>query len=582
MVDTDALRNALDIVEVIGEVVQLRKQGQNYFGLCPFHSEKSPSFSVSAPKQLYHCFGCKAGGDVLHFYKNYHRVDFPTALEDLAKRAGIEIKKTTHSGKFEEAAALTEKVCLFFEESLQSKAAAPVREYLKARGTPKEIQERFRLGWHPGGDPIVDLLKREKLSIDLAAQLGLITKKEGRLYDRFRGRLMFSVSDDRGRVRGFGGRSLGEEKPKYLNSPASFFFDKKQLLYGMQFAALGARQKGYIVIVEGYFDVLALHEFNVINAVASMGTALTEMQARKIKRWSGRVLSLFDADDAGILATERNLKIFIQEGLEAKVVITESAKDIDAVLHDESVTVAGRKAKLRELFKIAEPSVDFLIRHKVDCHTDSVLRAKAARELMNLFEQVPDPIERSVLIKDCARKLGVSVELPKLKVSEPAGAFAEAPRRRVAQNKQARDWSFEILKFLALHGSRAEFSVAEALPYLSFSSKWSKILKNLLESGKSPSDLPGLNWLSDIDEESAAEMREVVLSNDNLSTSSVEDLNQIWLDLLRRMRQAYVQAEHLRIQNEIERLEADKQSDPGKLRQLLQEKKDLVELFKDQ
>ena len=488
----EAIRSSLDIVQLISEVVPLQKRGQNFFGICPFHHEKSPSFSVNSQKQLFHCFGCKAGGDIFRFYQLYYRVDFLQALEDLAKKAGIEVKQQPfRNQKWEESLQLLEEVCRFYEEQLYSPKAKRFRDYLNQRKIPEKCWKDFRLGAHLGGArELTEFLQKKSLSRDIAVQLGILGRtKAGQFIDRFRARLIFSISDENGKIRGFGARALGNESPKYINSPASSLFDKKRLLYGMHLAIPELRRKEYIVLVEGYLDVIALHEFGVRNTVGSMGTALTQDQVRKLKRWSGRVISLYDADFAGVQATERNLEHFIAEGIEAKVLVLPEAKDPDAFLHSSKLSNEEKRKELKKIFKSAMPALDYLVQRKVLSQKDSIQKARALRELNDFLEKVPDPIERQVLKQDLAKRFSLPKELFQAQNPAKPAKLAQKGQRR----KSKVEWDRELLKFLVLFGKDQDFSLTEVLPYLSFSTKWSKLLKALINQGLNSSQITSLS-----------------------------------------------------------------------------------------
>lgn len=569
----EEIRSAVDIVAIVGEVVSLQRRGHNYFGCCPFHQEKSPSFSISPDKQLFHCFGCKAGGDVIKFYQLYHRVEFQQALEDLAKRAGLEVSKRRKNPENDEALEILELTCRFFEEKLLEKEGEVFRQYLEGRSVPAYLWKEFRLGCHPGGyHDLADHLKSKSFSLELAAKLGLVSRKQdGGWVDRFRGRLMFSIADERGKIKGFGGRSLGKDEPKYINSPASQLFDKKKLLYGMHLATEELRRREFAVLVEGYLDVIALHEYGVKNAVGSMGTALTQDQIRKLKRWTHRVVSLYDGDKAGVAATERNLERFISEGLEVKIVVMPGAKDPDSYLHESPGSFEDKKNSLKAVFKKSQTAVDYLIQHQVLSETDSVKRAKAARQLMDQMDRVPDPIERQMMKNEVSRKLN----LPKMSQSEPMPSMAiNAPKRSPSM---ASNWDRELLKFMVLWGKGRDFALAEVIPYLSFRSKWSKLIKQLAEQGLGCSEISELHWLSDADEAQQAEIREWILVNPEQGFQ--QDLDQVWKDLNIRIRNSYMQEHSERIQRLLE--DAESRNDAEEVRRLLAEKRDLVEMVKN-
>ncbi|PIR22325.1 MAG: DNA primase [Deltaproteobacteria bacterium CG11_big_fil_rev_8_21_14_0_20_45_16] len=579
----EELRQSIDIVPIISEVVSLQRRGQNYFGLCPFHQEKSPSFSVSSQKQLFHCFGCKAGGDVIKFYQLYHRMDFTQAVEELARRAGMTIRSLHRDETWNESLEILEAVTGFFEETLaHPQRGEKARQYLKLRKIPERLWQEFRLGAHPGGpEDVSEFLKSKGLSRDIAAQLGILGRSENaQLYDKFRGRLIFSIADDQGKTRGFGSRNLGDSGAKYINSPSSKIFNKKTLLYGMHLANEAIRRNSYAILVEGYLDVMALHEFGVRNAVGSMGTALNQDQIRKIKRWTSRVLSLYDADEAGVAATERNLEQFMMEGIEVKVAVIPDAKDPDGLLHDESVSRELREKSLKTLIRSAKPALDFLIESRIGSQKDSIKRAHATRELVALLDKIPDALEAAVLKKEVARKFGLPLELFGL---DPAQApTPNRPSQRVPKAlKKATDWEAEVLKFLVVWGNKLELSLMAILPYLDNSSKWSKVLKDLMHLGLEPKEIAGLNWLGEQPEDIQQEVREWIINQEEVQSLVQEvDLNEIWLDLVSRLRNAFFKSENHRLQFEIEAAESNK--DDERMRQLLIEKKDLIELLKNQ
>lgn len=572
-----SIRSAVDIVQIIGEVLKLEKRGHNYFGCCPFHQEKTPSFSVSPDKQLFHCFGCKVGGDVFKFVQLYYRWEFPLAVEELARRAGIPYEKSKSSStqQWNESLKILEAACSFFEESLYSEAGKRAQEYLQSRNIPKSLWKTFRIGFHPGGyRSLVDFLESKSLSGDIASRLGLIGKgRHSEWQDRFRERLIFPIADERGKIRGFGARSLGGEQPKYINSPNSMLFDKSKLLYGMHLATDSIRRKDYIVIVEGYLDVLALHEYGVRNVVCPMGTALTREQVRQLKRWSQRIVCLFDADSAGIQATERNLENFLAEGLQAKVAFMPEAKDPDAFLHSSKLSEAQKRDELARIFKKAKLALDYLIEKKILSLQDPIQRAKQLRLLVELLDRVPDLLERSLLKKEIAKRFDLPMSLFEETQSPQVQAF-QAPKPRKEKPEPSNPWEREVLKFLVLWGKSRDFGLTDVVPYLSFPSKWSKLLNELIQLGMNSEEIARLEWLDNVDQSTQAEIREWVLKEEMVDTSKLQD---IWNDLLKRLRTNYFKQQSLRLQSEI--VEAESEGDVNKVKRLLSEKQDLAKMM---
>jgi DNA primase len=600
----DRVRDAIDIVQVIGEVVNLKKQGHRYSGLCPFHSEKSPSFTVSSDKQLFHCFGCKAGGNVFTFVQKYYHWDFPQALEELAKKAGVELDDRPADRDRDEMFRIMEVSSDFFAKELRSKSGEASREYLVRRRVPEALWEEFRLGAHPGGaTALADFLKEKGFNLEVASRLGLVgLGRSGDYLDRYRSRLLFPLADDRGRIRGFGARALGDEMPKYINSPNSPIFDKKQLLYGMGIAiSSGAlARQNYVVLVEGYLDVIALHEFGVRTAVGTMGTALTSEQLRAIKRRTHRVISLFDADTAGVAATAKGLELYLAEGLEAKVAIMPAAKDPDAFLHDESVPLETRKSQLRDLFKNAKPALDYLIEKRVLAEQDSIRRAKAVRSIADLLEKVPDLVERQMLQNELGQRFSISLasrqkDFEPLPRASGPGFAAQRPQKRDLGRAGAPRASVvrEVLKFLVLFGKSKAFGLTDLLPYLSFSplspmapedERWAKVLGELIRKGYDSTALSHLDWLESIDSESQAEIREWILQREKEldSTSSDREWSEVggqWKVLERKLKQAFFGRQSRKV-NEALRV-AESEKDSARARELLMEKQALIEMMKD-
>ncbi len=589
----DRVRDAVDIVQIIGEVVSLKKTANRYSGLCPFHHEKTPSFTVTADKQLFHCFGCKVGGNVFHFVQKYYHWDFPQALEELAKKAGIDLETRGEDKERDECFKIMEESVSFFEETLHSNYGEAAREYLTKRRIPEALWKEFRLGAH-GGDPteLTNHLQKKGFSQERASRLGLIGKtSSGGIMDRYRSRLIFPLADERGRIRGVGARGLGNEMPKYINSPNSPIFDKKRLLYGMNLAISSGsiQRQDYAVLVEGYLDVIALHEFGVKTAVGTMGTALTSEQLRIIKRWTNRVVSLFDADDAGLAATSKGLELYLAEGLEAKVAVMKDGKDPDAFLHDPRTDTEEKNRILRELFKDAMPALDYLIEKRVLNEKDSIRRAKSVKALVDLIDKVPDPVERSVLKSDLGARFSISFETFKKEEAHMAQKPQKKPLGKKPESKVS--LAREVLKFLVLFGKARSFGLADLLPYLSFSpispmsledEKWAKILGEIIRNGYDSTTLAQLNWLDSLDSETQATVREWVLGPEKENYSVDMDWPAVsgqWKVLELKLKRSFYDRESRRLHEAIQGSEEVK--DASRTRELLMEKQALVEMMKD-
>lgn len=331
----EEVRSRSDIVEVIGNYVKLKRSGSGYMGLCPFHSEKSPSFSVNPARQMYKCFGCGVGGNVITFLMEYENYSFTEAMQHLAERAGIELpqKEMTAEQKKQESIRSTlleinTKAARFFYAKLKSNQGKLGYDYLKGRGLSDETIVHFGLGYAgQGGNELYQYLRQQGYHDNILKETGLFKMDERGAYDKFWNRVMFPIMDISNHVIGFGGRVMGDAKPKYLNSPETRIFDKSRNLFGLNYAKQGKRKN--FILCEGYMDVIALHQAGFTNAVASLGTAFTQQQASLLRRYTDEVLLTYDSDGAGVKAALRAIPILRRVGINGKIVHMEPYKDPD-------------------------------------------------------------------------------------------------------------------------------------------------------------------------------------------------------------------------------------------------------------
>ena len=431
------LRSASDIVEVIGEHTKLRKAGRSWKGLCPFHNERTPSFTVDRDKGLYHCFGCGAGGDVIHFVRQIDRLDFPEAVEALAGRFGVKIPKRASRGprddrreKLLEALAAAQRFYCTELDKPGSRAAA----YLTERGVPQNFVKRLSLGHAPDSWDALATALAGAFPESLLAEAGLVQpRSEGRgHYDRFRDRLLFVVRDERGRAVGFGGRALSpEQEPKYLNSPESPVFLKKRLLYGLSEARDAIRKRDRVILVEGYFDHLALLQAGIEETVASMGTALTPEQAEKLRRLCPAVVVCYDGDSAGRAATRSALQLLLGQGFRARVARLPEGEDPHDVLRMQGAPALAARIEeapdfLKWLLETQQPN---------EAGISAVEKQKRTGSILEVLASIPDATERQEEVRKLAYELGAlhdglwqSVEaLAKEKGKYRAGTPRNAP-----------------------------------------------------------------------------------------------------------------------------------------------------------
>ena len=407
----EEVRSSNDIVDVISQYVTLKRSGRNYFGLCPFHKEKSPSFSVSPDKQIYHCFGCGVGGNVFHFLSKIENITFRESIEELAERAGITLpvldsredtKQMELKTKVYEINALAAQ---FYHENLYKPSSKIAQEYIKKRKLDNKTLQSFLIGYSGNFDELYQMLKQKGYTEEQMMASSMIVKSDrGRYLDRFRKRVMFPIQDVRGKIIAFGGRVLDDSKPKYMNSPETIVYSKGRHLFGMNLAKNSGSKK--IIIVEGYMDAISLHQRGINNAVASLGTALTEAQGRLLRKYSEQVIIGYDADGAGQAATLRGLEILQNLGCDIRILQIEGAKD-----PDEFVVKYGP-----ERFNLYVEKAISLIEYKVkmlkkELNIDNANdKIKFLNEIAKLLSKITNELEKEVYVEKIAKEYGISQE----------------------------------------------------------------------------------------------------------------------------------------------------------------------------
>jgi len=438
----EEIRSRADIYEVVSEFVPLKKAGKNYKGLCPFHSEKTPSFSVSPEKQIYHCFGCGAGGNVFKFLMEKEDLPFIDTIKRLAHRYQVAIPESSY--KSQGGASHNEREALlncntltaqYFASQLKNpQAGKTAREYLSSRDFDGQAIDDYQIGWAPSGwhNLQAHLESQVKCSRDTLAKYGLVSKKEAAetrdkkdaYYDRFRERLIFPIQDNRGNIIAFGGRVLGDGEPKYLNSPETQVYKKGQHLFGLNKAKEAIRREDQALIVEGYFDQMRAWESGVQNTVATCGTALTAQQALLLKPLTSKVTLVFDADPAGHAAAERGFEVLQENGLSVFVAVLPEGHDPDSLIQKQ-----GKDAFLK-LIQDAQPFVHYLLGRILRSAQTRTTEDKlgAINRVLPVLAKIKNSVERSEHIRYVAEKVGVEDR-----------AFLEEMRKSLAQNKNRVD-----------------------------------------------------------------------------------------------------------------------------------------------
>lgn len=450
----EEVRMKNDIVDVISQYVKLTRKGNSYFGLCPFHNEKTPSFSVTPSKQMYYCFGCGAGGNVFTFVMEYENFTFGEALKYLADRAGVELPKIEYSkeakAKAEKKAQLLEinkQAAQYFYYQLRRENGRNAHDYLTGRGLSEETIRKFGLGYSDKySDDLYKFLKSKNYSDELLRESGLFNTDERHgMYDKFWNRVIFPIMDVNNRVIGFGGRVMGEGKPKYLNSPETKIFDKSRNLYGLNIAR--TTRKNYLILCEGYMDVIAMHQAGFTNAVASLGTALTSGHASLLKRYTQEVLLLYDSDEAGIRAALRGIPILREAGVNSRVVSLKPYKDPDEFIRNEGPEAFENRlnqAMDSFMFRIHTAESEFPM-------SEPQGQNRFFQQCAQMLLELGDELERNLYIEAIVkeyRRYGISVDdlrkrvntlamkgTPAEKRIQPKSAASQQPKKESAAQK---------------------------------------------------------------------------------------------------------------------------------------------------
>jgi DNA primase len=453
------VRERASILEVIGDYVALKRSGANYQGLCPFHGEKTPSFNVNPGRGIFHCFGCGVGGNVFTFVMKIEGLAFPEAVKFLAKRTGVVIEdrpltsvEKRRQDEREQLYRINDLAAGYYRRTLlEGGAGEPCRRYLERRGVDAATSEAYRLGFSSEKwDGLVRHLEQKRIPLEEAEKLGLVRKKQrGGYHDLFRNRLIFPIADPQGRTVGFGARVLDDALPKYINSPESPIYRKGDILFGVNLARQAMRESGAAIIVEGYFDHLALYQAGVRHAVATCGTALTDGHMKLLQRYAGKVYTLFDSDNAGIKATLRTMDLFLEGNLPAFVVELPAGDDPDSFIGREGSAAFGdRLAGARSIF-------DFFLRAQLSQADIQTVAGKveAVEAIAPRLMKIGNQIERDLYVRETARMIGVDERLLQRKIGRAPVTAADltAPPQ---QQKQRTNRTEEML--LALMGKYPE------------------------------------------------------------------------------------------------------------------------------
>jgi DNA primase len=573
----DRVKQQADIVRVVGEYVRLKKSGQNFSGLCPFHSEKTPSFAVHPVKQIYHCFGCGAGGDVFKFVMEMDRCEFPEAIRTVAEKCGIALPTPRERSPEErkeqsQRTALVEmhkEAAAFFAKQLQgTPEGKAARAYLLDRGLDEAALARFGIGYAPSGGDVLLRHLRAKFSEALLDVSGLTSRDQsGRRYDKFRRRIMFPIANEAGKIVAFGGRALGDDLPKYLNSPETPIYVKSTVLYHLDRAKESIRQQDCVVLVEGYMDAIAVARAGVSNVIASCGTSLTETQVKLLSRFTRRVIVNYDPDTAGQAATERSLAILLEQNCDARVLALPGGKDPDSFLRSEG------SAAYTKLLQVAPPYLDYLIgRAQTLGIATAEEKLRAVNFLLPYVQRIPNALLRSEWASRISQQL--RVEQPVLREALRRAAterHSQVKTYAALAAKPGQPAERRLVKLLMEADELRERLVEEIRrDALHRGLETEKILSVLLDAcaaGASP-DVAAL--AQTLDDRDRRLLLEIAFENSPLSAAWEEA--QSCLDVLQRRR---TEEELAAVQRQIEAQPATGSAQGENMRRLLARKQEL-------
>ena len=482
------VRNAADIVDIVSETVLLKKTGKNFIGLCPFHTEKTPSFTVSPDKQIFHCFGCGSGGNVFSFLMRQEGLSFPEAVRRLARRHGIELPAAGNRGQDRRQADQKERLFAankqaldFFQKMLlDHPKGEPARQYLKGRGIHRTTAEKFQLGYVPGGwDHLIAHFQRNRRPLEPLEEAGLVVRsKRGRgHYDRFRNRLIFPIIDPQMRVLGFGGRVLDDSLPKYLNSPESPVYNKRRVLYGLHQTRDDCRKSGRVFIVEGYLDLLALYQNGIRNAVATLGTALTAEHVRALTRYAEQMMLVYDSDEAGLRSAQRCIDIFWkghvdfgrndvfkEKNADTRIMVLPRGDDPDSFLRRHGAE------KFRQAAEDAPGIITFLMERAVQEHGLAVEgKIKIVNAMLPSLAAVNDRIAQALYVKNLAERIDLDERTIWSRLAAVGGAASTGGQGKQAEKQPSETANrFErqiIAMMLQFPAVLADIEALQALDY---------------------------------------------------------------------------------------------------------------------
>ncbi|MFH2013147.1 MAG: DNA primase [Pseudomonadota bacterium] len=540
----EEIKDRASIIEVISDYVSLKKVGRNFKGLCPFHSEKTPSFIVNEEKQIFHCFGCNTGGNVFNFLMKIDRLSFPEAARGLAKRYGITLPKIKISEedkkknlKRESLFELNELAANYYHNLLiNEKEGKKAEEYLSQRGIGKDVIINHKVGYAQNSwDGLLKFLLKKGLPPSRVTEVGLIIpKKTQGFYDRFRGRIIFPIINVNGRVIGFGGRVLDNSLPKYLNSPESSVYDKSNSLYGLNVAKDFIRNEDRVIVVEGYFDLLSLNQYGIKNVVATLGTSLTQGHIMILSRYTNNIITVFDADEAGEKAAARSLDALLKHGTLPKIAVLPSGFDPDSFIRK-----VGEEG-FKEIIVSSIPLIEFVINEIVKKHDVSSVegKAKIIKDITPILVKIENKIEKDIYIQGLSKRLGIREDTIVLQLRNIKQGENVLQREGTLYIEESRNEK-TLLKLMLLSNEVTPKIKEEAIVEEFMNKQYKELGLLLLEEFNRQGRIDPAKIVNSLENENARGLVSHLL----LQEESIVDVNKTLEDCINRIRENKVEEE---------------------------------------
>lgn len=572
----EEIQNKVSIVDIVSAYVPLKKAGTNYKGLCPFHHEKTPSFMVSPDKQIFHCFGCGAGGNVFGFLMRQERMEFPEAVRFLAEKAEVRLPALgaadrAYTSQANHLYSVNELACTFYQDTLSGSREA--QEYLRSRGIQGEAVKAFRIGLAPNSwDALLGFLKKKGVAPELIEKAGLVVSNDhGGRYDRFRERLIFPIFDLRNRILGFGGRVLDSSLPKYVNSPETYLYSKGKNLYGLNLSKDQIKQKNYAIVVEGYVDCIIPFQAGVRNIVATLGTALTQDQARLLKRFAKTCIVVYDPDEAGEAASLRSLDIFISEGINVYIATLRKGYDPDGFIRSFGVE------EFNNILKAARNLFDYKLDLLSVRFNPATLHGKVeiAAEMLPTIHRIDNAIVQSALIKKLASALSVEEESLRAELKKVKVDYSRRPVAKAAE-PQVKDRALVSAQRMLLAIMLDEWRFVRRLKDVIRPEEFQdhtmrRIVMDLFESAIEERDLTAAKLLNHFKDDEGAVF---AISEAAAMTEMLADRDKAFVDCVEMIKRKNVKIELEKLRGEIQSAQIAK--DEARLKELLAQYNDLV------